>query len=359
MSPKYSSSTLFVRAFNGSDIPLVELDIWFYTDEYGAGIPDSSYNYHWVFDIAFLYDTDSPPPPEAHLPIAQATAQDYQEYVLSYVRTVNGFESTDQVAFGEVTGILPTPPPTPPSTDFPVQAIDVSTLFLAYSTPGLTELPSLDDREALIFSTEMFYDSLFRHHANATPSLLYLTMEYNFDVYGAALPDVSYNYYLDFNMTFYYPFNVYPLPTPDLLYEIMTASFDDYVDYLVNYVTNIDAFRSTDAAVFGDSESLFPVGGYEPTLDLDSLNPSYHYAFEEAADKWSSVIIGDLPDVVVDAEMAALSICSQLQEGQVIDDVDICATIGKIDGPDNILGFAGPEYGREGNLTLPSTSYME
>lgn len=51
-------------------------------------------------------------------------------------------------------------------------------------------------------------------------------------------------------------------------------------------------------------------------------------AFTRAADRWTSVIVGDLPPVLVD--------------GERIDDVLILASGSSIDGPGQILGQAGP-----------------
>ena len=60
------------------------------------------------------------------------------------------------------------------------------------------------------------------------------------------------------------------------------------------------------------------------------LTPKQKQAFKTAADRWSKVIVGDLPDVLVG--------------GQVIDDVLIEASGALIDGPGGILGQAGPTH---------------
>jgi hypothetical protein len=61
---------------------------------------------------------------------------------------------------------------------------------------------------------------------------------------------------------------------------------------------------------------------------LDGLTDTQKNAFKAAADRWSKVIVGDLPSVMVD--------------GEVIDDVLIIAQGTAIDGPGQILGQAGP-----------------
>jgi hypothetical protein len=61
---------------------------------------------------------------------------------------------------------------------------------------------------------------------------------------------------------------------------------------------------------------------------LGGLTQTQKKAFKTAADRWSRVIVGDLPSVRVD--------------GDVIDDVLILAQGVDIDGPGKILGQAGP-----------------
>jgi hypothetical protein len=61
---------------------------------------------------------------------------------------------------------------------------------------------------------------------------------------------------------------------------------------------------------------------------LGGLTKKQKAAFKLAADRWSRIIVGDLPKVLV--------------EGEVIDDVLILAQGVFIDGPGQILGQAGP-----------------
>jgi hypothetical protein len=63
---------------------------------------------------------------------------------------------------------------------------------------------------------------------------------------------------------------------------------------------------------------------------LGGLNTAQKNAFKAAADRWASVIVGDLPSVRVD--------------GEVIDDLLILAQGTDIDGPRGILGQAGPTH---------------
>jgi len=61
---------------------------------------------------------------------------------------------------------------------------------------------------------------------------------------------------------------------------------------------------------------------------VGGLTPTQQNAFKLAADRWSRVIVGDLPGVVVD--------------GELIDDILILAQGADLDGPGKILGQAGP-----------------
>jgi Leishmanolysin len=76
---------------------------------------------------------------------------------------------------------------------------------------------------------------------------------------------------------------------------------------------------------------------------VGGLNATQMAAFEAAAERWSKVITGDLPSVLVD--------------GEVIDDILILAEGKFIDGPGGILGQAGPTQLRPGSL-LPAKGVM-
>lgn len=78
------------------------------------------------------------------------------------------------------------------------------------------------------------------------------------------------------------------------------------------------------------------------------LNTAQQNAFKTAADRWSRVIVGDLPSVMVN--------------GEVIDDLLIVAEGVAIDGPGGILGQAGPTHLRPAsagaNAFLPARGLM-
>jgi hypothetical protein len=75
---------------------------------------------------------------------------------------------------------------------------------------------------------------------------------------------------------------------------------------------------------------------------LGGLTKKQKDAFKGAAERWSRVIVGDLPSVMVD--------------GEVIDDLLILAQGQAIDGPGNILGQAGPTRLRPPKFQTPTST---
>jgi hypothetical protein len=96
------------------------------------------------------------------------------------------------------------------------------------------------------------------------------------------------------------------------------------MERILRYVTRRPAGIAAGASLFKIEVRFF--GGLSQT-QMD--------AFKTAADRWSSVIIGDLPTVMVD--------------GEPIDDVVILAQGADIDGKNGILGQAGPTHLRPSN----------
>jgi len=113
-------------------------------------------------------------------------------------------------------------------------------------------------------------------------------------------------------------------------------------------VTTYEAYQAkadaTRARVLAATASPF-------TIDvrfLGGLNAAQKAAFTAAADRWTTMIVGDLPSVMV--------------EGEVVDDILILAQGVAIDGPGQILGQAGPTHLRPataGNAaSLPARGIM-
>ncbi len=81
---------------------------------------------------------------------------------------------------------------------------------------------------------------------------------------------------------------------------------------------------------------------------IGGLNTAQKNAFKTAAERWTQVIVGDVPSVMV--------------SGEVIDDLLIMAQGVDIDGPGKILGQAGPTHLRPAsagvNAFLPAKGLM-
>lgn len=81
---------------------------------------------------------------------------------------------------------------------------------------------------------------------------------------------------------------------------------------------------------------------------VGGLNDRQQAAFSAAADRWSRIVVGDLPPVEVD--------------GEIVDDVLILAEGAAIDGARQVLGRAGPTFLRPAaagaTALLPATGQM-
>jgi len=92
-------------------------------------------------------------------------------------------------------------------------------------------------------------------------------------------------------------------------------------------------------------ESTTPTsGGFQITLNMTGLTSSQRSIFQQAANRWSQVITGDLPNATY--------------HGQTVDDLLIDASSVAIDGVDGILGQSGPDAFRRGS-DLPYHGVME
>jgi hypothetical protein len=98
-----------------------------------------------------------------------------------------------------------------------------------------------------------------------------------------------------------------------------------------------------------------PAGAYQIEVRFQGTQPtpSQQAAFTNAAARWAGLILGDVPDEVMNE--SAVPCAPALNE--TIDDVVIFAELENIDGPGGTLGQAGPCWYREGVL-FPITGIM-
>lgn len=101
---------------------------------------------------------------------------------------------------------------------------------------------------------------------------------------------------------------------------------------------------STGAYTLQFSTTSGPTSYYDIQLVISGMTSSQQQIFQQAAQRWEQIIIGDLPDVNLG--------------GQAIDDLVIYASARYIDGPGGILGMAGPTHIRTSS-SLPCRGEME
>jgi hypothetical protein len=101
----------------------------------------------------------------------------------------------------------------------------------------------------------------------------------------------------------------------------------------------------------------FTATGAQAAYDIDvrfltPMSPSRQAAFTNAAARWASLIYGNVPNIPVSLPAGVCGPNSPALN-ETIDDIVIFATVDSIDGPDNILGQAGPCFIRtSGKLPL-------
>jgi hypothetical protein len=95
-----------------------------------------------------------------------------------------------------------------------------------------------------------------------------------------------------------------------------------------------------------------PPPGYDVDVrHLSSPTPEQMEAFAVSAERWMSLVIGDIPDVDFTGAPFPANGCgiSHPAVTEVVDDLLIFAVLEPIDGPGGILGMAGPCYLRDGS----------
>ena len=93
------------------------------------------------------------------------------------------------------------------------------------------------------------------------------------------------------------------------------------------------SFSSGPTAVSSTSE-------FDTTLGLDQVPDRFQSSFSEAARIWDTVIVGDMPELIVDSTVLSSPnlLCDPSTLPAVIDDIYICASVKPIDGPFGVLG---------------------
>jgi hypothetical protein len=139
---------------------------------------------------------------------------------------------------------------------------------------------------------------------------------------------------------------------PTRLGETTTGSFATTLDVRAASfrlgAVNLDGFQIGGTSTVPTEPSGPPptTSGYQVVVRFtdSSLTTSQRAVFQQAADRWAQIIVGDLPDVVVN--------------GISVDDIVIDASAPTIDGRGGILGQAGPTAIRTGS-NLPARGVMQ
>lgn len=111
--------------------------------------------------------------------------------------------------------------------------------------------------------------------------------------------------------------------------------------------------------VFAAATAPVPASGYSITVRFLGATPTagQQAAFERAAARWSSILLGDLEPVPFTPD-DNMNSCGGQPLDETIDDLLIFARIQRIDGPGGILGQARPCYVRTGSFHT-IVGYME
>lgn len=113
--------------------------------------------------------------------------------------------------------------------------------------------------------------------------------------------------------------------------------------------TTASVAGTTPASVTFNSTGTPVASAYTITLRyLTSMTPSRQAVFDAAAARWSTIIIGDVPNLAVNLAAGAVCGATYPAINETIDDVLIFVTLDSIDGPGTILGSAGPCARRTG-----------
>lgn len=117
---------------------------------------------------------------------------------------------------------------------------------------------------------------------------------------------------------------------------------------------HVEMGRATDAA--GNDRGRFNIG-------LKFLLPPterQEQVFNDAAERWERIIIGDVPSIEGPIPSAFFGFPDAVGAGEVLDDIVIEVALAPIDGPGGILGQAGPRFVRtEDFLTISGVMFFD
>ncbi len=117
------------------------------------------------------------------------------------------------------------------------------------------------------------------------------------------------------------------------------------LDWKLGLVNNSSTVRATLASFPGPNAEFRVTGTSQPfVIDLrilSAMKPSTRDAFVVAAQRWMSIIVGDVPDINISKPAGDCGSNSPAVT-EFVDDLIIFATVEAIDGPGGVLGSAGP-----------------
>lgn len=128
-----------------------------------------------------------------------------------------------------------------------------------------------------------------------------------------------------------------------VVYGYRSATNPDY-SLSINVGAGASSSGGSGGSSGGSTGGGTSTGAFQIDFNFSGLTASQQAAFQQAADKWESIIVGDLPNATYN--------------GRTIDDLLIDAKATSIDGVGNVLGQAGPDRFRNSSL-LPYHGSME
>lgn len=134
--------------------------------------------------------------------------------------------------------------------------------------------------------------------------------------------------------------------------EDKLTDIDETFRVVLTEPTNVELSASQNSMTATIKDMAYvppPAAGFQIALAFPdtSLTAAQQVVFQQAANRWQEIIVGDLPDVTDPAT------------GRVIDDILIVATAMPIDGVGGVVAQASPDEFRPGQRGLPWLGSME